>query len=169
MPNTEYKVKLVSQTNAIVFIIIGLIVVLVSAGTLLPKGGLQNEGLSILVVSVIAFIAYVFWQIFVTGRTLWTIDDNEIKIVWTKKFILADSKDTIIKWNEIKDMSRGLDPQYYNLKIKLVSGDTIKYFHDTMTTRDEFQDMLKTLYQILNDKKATANSEVTVSAGFSQH
>lgn len=160
-----YKVKLVSQTNAIVLIITGLIVVLVSAGTLLPKGGLQNEGLSILVVSVIAFIAYVLWQIFVTGRTLWTIDENEIKIVWTKKFILAGNTDTIIKWNEIKDISRGLDPQYYNLKIKLISGDTIKYFHDTLTTRDDFQEMLKTLYQTLNDKKATANSEVLRQRG----
>ena len=156
----NYKVKLVSQTNAIVLIITLLVVILVSAGTLLPPGGLQNEGLTILVVSIVALISYTLWQIFVTGRTIWTIDENEIKIVWTKKFILADSTDTIIKWSEIKDISRGLDPQYYNLKIKLVSGDTIKYFHDTLTTRDDFEEMLKTLYQTLNDKKATANSEV---------
>lgn len=43
-----------------------------------------------------------------------------------------------MKRNEIKDISRGLDSQYSNLKIKLMSGDTIKYFHDTLTTGDDF-------------------------------
>lgn len=148
-----YKVKLVSQTNAIVFIVTGLVTVLVSAGTLLPKSGLQNEGLSIFVVSVLSLIVYVLWQIFVTGRTIWTIDENEIRIVWTKKFFLGDSEDDIIKWSTIKDISRGTDPQYYNLKIELTSGYTIKYFHDTLTTRDDFEEMLKTLYQTLKDKK----------------
>jgi hypothetical protein len=153
----NYKVKLVSQAHAILLIIVLLVVFLVGAGTLLPSGGLQNEGLAILLVSAVAFVSYILWQIFVTGRTIWTIDEKEIKIVWTKKFIFQDGKDVIIKWSEIKDISRGLDPQYYNLKIKLYSGDTIKYFHDTMTTRDEFEEMLKVLYQTLKDKKATAN------------
>jgi hypothetical protein len=151
----NYKVKLVSQPHAILLIIVLLIVFLVSAGTLLPSGGLQNKGFAILLVSVLAFVSYILWQILVTGRTIWTIDEKEIKIVWTKKFIFQDGQDIIIKWSEIKDISRGLDPQYYNLKIKLHSGDTIKYFHDTMTTRDEFEEMLKVLYQTLKDKKST--------------
>ncbi|MBS1511775.1 MAG: hypothetical protein JST86_13090 [Bacteroidetes bacterium] len=151
-----YKIKLVSQAHAMLLVIVLLVVFLVSAGTLLPSGGLQNTWLAILLVSIVAIISYFLWQIFVTGRTLWTIDDNEIKIVWTKKFYLNDGKDVIIKWSEIKDISRGLDPQYYNLKIKLQSGDTIKYFHDTLTTRDDFEEMLKVLYQTLHDKKNTA-------------
>ncbi|MEP7373894.1 MAG: hypothetical protein ABI675_10925 [Chitinophagaceae bacterium] len=161
----NYKVKLVSQAHAILLIIVLLGVFLISAGTFLPPGGLKNEGLSILLVSIVVFVSYTLWQIFVTGRTVWTIDENEIKIVWTKKFIFQDGKDIVIKWSEIKDISRGLDPQYYNLKIKLVSGDTLKYFHDTLTTRDDFEKMLKTLYQTLNDKKATANSEVLRQQG----
>ena len=155
-----YKVKLVSQANAIVFTIIFLTVVFVSTGIFLPRGGLQNEGLAILVVSIVVLIGYFLWLIFVTGRTLWTIDENEIKIVWTKKFIFDYNHDIIIKWSEIKDISRGPDPQYYTLKIKLVSGDTIKYFHDTLTTRDDFKEMLKTLYQTLKDKKAAANISI---------
>lgn len=144
---------MVSQTNAIFFIIIGLVVVLISAATLLPKAGLQNEGLSILVVSGLGFISYVLWQLLVTGRTTWTIDENEVKIVWTKKFVLAYIEDDTIKWSEIKDISRGSDPQYYNLKIELNSGYTFKYYHDTLTTRDDFQKMIKTLYQTLKEKK----------------
>jgi hypothetical protein len=154
----NYKVKLVSQAHAILLIIVLLVVFIVSAGTLLPTGGLQNKGLSILLVLVVAIVSYILWQIFVTGRTIWSIDDKEIKIAWTKKFIFNDERDVIIKWSEIKDISRGLDPQYYNLKIKLHSGVTIKYFHDSLTTRDDFEEMLKILYQTLNDKKATANN-----------
>lgn len=110
---------------------------------------------------IIAFIAYLLWQLFVTRQTLWTIDDNEIKIVWTKKLALVGGIDTVIKWSEIKDISQGLDPKYYNLRIKLVSGDTLKYFHDNLTTRDDFEEMLKTLYQTLNKKKAAANNTLT--------
>jgi hypothetical protein len=150
----SYKIKLVSQAHVILLIIFLLVVFLVSAGTLLPPDGLQNQGLSILLVLAVIFVSYILWQIFVTGRTIWTIDETEIKIVWTKKFIFGDGRDILIKWSEIKDISRGLDPQYYNLKIKLVSGDTIKYFHDTLTTRDDFEDMLKKLYQIQAEKKA---------------
>jgi hypothetical protein len=152
-----YKIKLVSQTNAIAFIITCLAIFLISAGTLLPRDGLQNGALSIFVVFIVAFIAYFLWQLFVTGRTVWTIDDNEIKIVWTKKFALVGGIDTVIKWSEIKDISQGPDPKYYSLKIKLVSGDTLKYFHDNLTTRDDFEQMLKTLYQTLNAKRPAAN------------
>jgi hypothetical protein len=124
----------------------------------MPKGGLQNKGLAILVVFILGIVTYVLWQLLVTGRTIWTVDENEIQISWTKKFILGDGEDTIIKWSEVKDIRRGSDPQYYNLKIELTSGCTLKYFHDTLTTRDDFEEMLKALYQALKDKKATANN-----------
>lgn len=158
---------MVSQTNAIFFIVTGLVAVLVSAWKFLPKDGLQNEGLAILIVSVLAVVTYFLWQLFVTGRTIWTVDENEIKIVWTKKFVLDDSEDAVIKWSDVKDISRGSDPQYYNLMIDLRSGYTMKYFHNTLTKRDDFEEMLKTLYQTLKDKKATANSALK-KAGLTQ-
>ena len=159
----NYKVKLVSQPHAIVFAIILIVTILVSATTLIPPGGLQNPGLSILVVSVVAIISYILWQKFVTGKTVWTIDEREIKITWIKKFPFNDGKDIVIKWSEIKDISRGLDRQYYNLKIKLITGETLRYFHDVLTTRDDFQEMLKTLYQTLNEKKAADNKTIAKS------
>jgi hypothetical protein len=149
----DYKVKLVSQARAILLVTVLLVTFLVSAGTVLPPGGLQNKGLAILFVSMAAFVSYILWQILVTGRTIWTIDDKQIKIRWTKSFIFQDGKQVIIKWSDIKDISRGVDRQYYNLKIKLHSGETIKYFHDTLTTRDDFEEMLKLLYQTLKTRK----------------
>lgn len=153
-----YKVKLVSQANAIGLIITLLVIFFSGAGLFLPSHGLQNGGLSILLTSLIVIITYILWQIFVTGRTEWTIDEREINIVWTKKFILSDRKDMNLKWVEIENISRGFDPKYYNLKIKLTSGETIKFFHDNMTTRDDFEEMLKSLYQTFNTKKATADN-----------
>ncbi|GHB63869.1 hypothetical protein GCM10007390_17130 [Persicitalea jodogahamensis] len=147
---------MVSQTNAIVLFITGSITVIVSAEVLLPPSGLQNRGLSILIASIIIFIFYVLWQKFVTGKTAWEIDQNEIKIVWTKKFILGDSKDTTIKWSEINDISQGAGPKYYKLQIKLATGDTMKYFHDNLTIRDDFGEMIKALCQI-SERRNTAN------------
>ena len=151
-----YKVKLVSQTNAIVLFITGFTIFTVSAEALLPPGGLQNRGLSILLASITVFIFYVFWQKFVVEKTIWEIDENEIKIVWTKKFVFGSSKDTTIRWSEIKDVSQGSGPYYYKLQIKLTTGDTLKYFHDNLTVRDDFNEMIKALYQIA-ERRNTAN------------
>jgi hypothetical protein len=132
---------------------VSLTIVLASAETFLPPGGLQNEGLSILVVSVLAIAVYIFWQIFVTGRTEWTLNNNEIKILWTKKFFLSKTEDFNIKWNEIESISRGFEPHYYNLRIKVSSGDTIRFYHDILTTRDDFENLIIVLNQTLNKKK----------------
>lgn len=150
---SSYKVKLVSQTNATVFIISAVVISLVSSAIFLPSGGLQNVTLAILAVSAWGLIAYILWQIIVTGRTIWAIDENKIKIVWTKKFILSESEDIVINWNEIKGISKGPDPQYYNLKMELVAGYSLEYFYDNGTTSDDFQEMLKMLYQTFNEKK----------------
>jgi len=156
-----YKVKLVSQTNALVLIMTLIVLGLGGVWLLLPSHGLQNEALAILLVSVMAIIVYVLWQIFVTGRTEWTIDDKEINVVWTKKFILSNCKDIYLKWSEIESISRGFDPHYYNLKIKLTSGDTMRFFHDSMTTRDDFEEMLYPLYQILNKIKTQPGNKLS--------
>jgi len=147
-----YKVKLVSQTNAILLWITMVLVVSVSAGMFLPPGGLQNKGLSILAVSVITIVTYVLWQLFVTGQSVWTVDENGIKIVWTKQFTLSGSTDLFLKWSEIEAISRGFDPYYDKLKIRLISGDTIKYFHHNLTTKDDFEKLIEALHQTLKEK-----------------
>jgi hypothetical protein len=81
----------------------------------------------------------------VTAKTQWTINDDGIYMTWIKQFAFTHNDDITIKWNEIESISRGLDPNYYNLKIKLISGQTIRFYHDTLTTRDDFQEFLKAL------------------------
>ncbi|MBI1780456.1 MAG: hypothetical protein HYR66_03705 [Sphingobacteriales bacterium] len=146
-----YKVKLVSQTNAIVLIIILLIIFIGSVFLFIPHG-IQNNGLLIFILVILMTIVYFLWQRFVTGRCEWTINDDGITIVWIKKFAFANTKNLHFKWSEIQKINRGLDPNYYNLKIKLVSGRTLTFFHDYLVTKDGFSNMTTELFQTLNKK-----------------
>jgi hypothetical protein len=141
---TTYNIKVVSQTNAIIIVFISLAIFMGGIFVLFPHG-IHNEGLSILLVAISFTIVYFVWQIFVTAKTQWTINDDGICMTWIKQFAFTHNDDITIKWNEIESISRGLDPNYYNLKIKLVSGQTIRFYHDTLTTRDAFQEFLKAL------------------------
>ena len=95
---------------------------------------------------------YILWQKFVIGRTEWTVDNDGISIIWTKR-PLERTKDLTIKWKEIEKIFQGSDTKYYHLKIKLNSGDSLSFFHDYLTTKDDFENLVKELYQRLNNKK----------------
>ena len=159
-----YKVKLVSQTNAIVFIITGLVIVLVSAGTLLPKGGLQNNGLAILIVSVLAIISILLWQKFVIGWTEWQVDKEHIAISWTKKFAFSNINDYVFEWKDVERIWKGMDTNYYNLKFKFTAGQNITFYHASFG-KDDFSDLLKVLYQTLDERKKLPPTDSFASAG----
>lgn len=148
---TTYKVKLVSQTNAAI-LIVGVLTVFICGVLYFIPHGAGSNGSAWLVTAVSFGVVYFLWQRFVTGRTEWTIDANEISIIWTKKFPFSGEIDLTIKWDDVKEISKGPDPQYYCLRIKLVSGMTIKFYHDSLTTRDDFEECLKTLNQIFGEK-----------------
>ena len=159
-----YKIKLVSQTNAIVLIVIGLVIILVGAGTLLPKGGLQNIGLSILIVSVLAIIAIFLWQKFVTGWTEWQVDKDRITISWTKKFAFSDINEYVFEWRDVEKIWQGMDPGYYNLKFKFTDGQKITFYHATFGN-DDFSDLLEILYKTLDERKKLQPTGSFASSG----
>jgi len=138
-----YKIKLVSQTNAMLLIMILLATLFGGIFLFVPQG--LPKPLSITITFTGFIIAYVLWQKFVTGRTEWTINKDGINMIWVKHFAFTNNKDIFIGWNEIKSISRGFEPQYYNLKIELISGEIIRFYHDTLTTKDDFQEFLTAL------------------------
>jgi hypothetical protein len=139
---TTYNVKLVSFTNSVVLVIALLILFFSSAAFFLPKGGLQNSRLSILASAISLGFGWLMWQIFVTGRTRWTLDDNGLSMIWTKQFAFYRNSGVVIPWSEIKKISKGLDPNYYILKIDLATDSTLRFIHDPMVTRDDFQALI---------------------------
>jgi len=146
-----YKVKLVSQTNAIVLLFTLLISFLIEAAIFFPHG-LHNQTLSILLTLLEFALGIFLWQVFVTGRTEWTADNNRITVSWTKKFAFADIEDYIFDWMEVERIWKGLDPNYYILKFKLTSGRTITFYHAPFAT-DDFSDLIKMLNQTFDEKK----------------
>jgi hypothetical protein len=96
------------------------------------------------------------WQLFVTGRSEWTLDEEMIMIHWTKPFKLSDDRDdTIIVWSDIEKIYQGLDSKYYDLKIRLFNGQIVKFYHDNLTTRDEFSQLIAALDEKMKSNHAT--------------
>lgn len=144
-----YKVKLVSQPHAIAFVIVVLICVFTEAAIFFP---LSNKSLAIpLMVLEFAFAIFL-WQKFVTGWTEWRVEDDRITISWTKRFAFSKLEDYIFQWKDIDKIWQGMDTNYYNLKFRFKSGETITFFHASFGT-DDFRELLAILYQTFNDKK----------------
>jgi hypothetical protein len=136
-----YKVKFVSQRNALIQIVFSLFAFFASSKLFSPHGTTQNK--AILGVIIVAVIFWCFWQFFVTGRTEWEINDEMIKIHWTKPFVWSgNNDDDIIYWTDIENIYRGLDPKYYSLNIILLDGRKVRFYHNNLTTRDDFAQMM---------------------------
>lgn len=75
-----------------------------------------------------------------------------MNITWTRKFPFTGGEGIVLKWEDVKKISKGIEPQYYNLKIELVTGQIIRFYHDSMTTGDDFEECLKSLLQMFDQK-----------------
>jgi hypothetical protein len=146
-----YKVKLVSQSNAIVVIFSLLISFFIEAAIFFPHG-LHDTFLAILLVILEFMVAIFIWQKFVTGGSEWTVDSSHVSVKWSKKFAYSDIGDYILEWKDIVRIWQGMDPNYYNLKFKLTTGRTITFYHNDFAN-DDFDELLKILYQTFEEKK----------------
>jgi hypothetical protein len=158
---TTYRIKIVSQTNAIILIILLLTIFIGGVILFIPQGLSSSLAVTAMIVSVT--ITYFLWQQLVIGRTEWTVDSTGISMTWVRQFSFTNKEDINLKWNEIESIGRGSDPNYYNLKIRLVSGQKLKFYHDTLTTRDDFKDLIKALNQNFAESNATANSSFIIA------
>ena len=144
-----YKVKLVSQPHAIAFVIVVLICLFTEAAIFFP---LSNPSFAIPLTVLEFALAIFLWQKFVTGWTEWKIEDDTITISWTKRFAFSKLEDYIFQWKDIDKIWKGMDTNYYNLKFKFKSGETITFYHASFGT-DNFSELIVILYQTFDDKK----------------
>src|ERR1700733_14851317 len=96
-----YNVKLVSLTNSIVVIFSSLTIFLMIAGELFP---MNNQLIRIPIIILLAFLAWLAWQKFVTGRTEWRVEGSQISVKWLKPFTGANLQDRAIKFPEIEKL-----------------------------------------------------------------
>lgn len=144
-----YKIKLVSQTNSI-FLIFALLVIFLSTVGLLPHP--MSTFKAITLVAIDFAIAIYLWQKFVTGWTEWQVDKDRITISWTKKFAFANINDYVFEWKDVEKIWKGMDPNYYNLKFKFMTGQKVTFYHASFG-KDDFSDLLKILYQTLDERR----------------
>lgn len=157
---TTYKIKLVSQTNALVFIIISL-AIFFGLILIIAPAGLHNKILSFGFVAIYFGIDIYCWQKFVMGKTEWTVTKERIDIIWTKKFAFSKGQDYSLRWNEILDIYKVFDPRYYILKISFKNGGTFTFYHLNMTFKDDFDNLLIALYAKLEDMKRSQTTDTS--------
>ncbi len=108
--------------------------------------------------------SYLLWQQLVTGRTEWTIDNDGFSLNWIKQFAFSKQPDINFKWKEIESIVRSFDLNYYKLNIKLASGQTIKFYHDSWA-KDDFKELIIILNGTLLESKTTSNERIASNGG----
>ena len=154
----KFKIKVISQANSFLAVLLFLTIVfplLLLRNKFLPTP--LGTGYAILLTIPFAFLFYFIFQKLATGRTEWYIDDSGVSIIWTKKFMLSKVKNINLKWEEIEKFKKGFDPNYYILHIYLVAGRSITFIHSYFTIRDDFENLLKALYQTFDEKRTKKN------------
>jgi hypothetical protein len=152
-----YNIKLVSPAYSIILFILLFIVLSACVSLIIPI--IVSQSFAIIFILVYITISYFLWQQLVTGRTEWAIDNDGFSLNWIKQFAFTKKPDISLKWNEIESISRSFDPNYYKLNIKLTSGQTIKFYHDSWA-RDDFKELIITLNETFSESKTTANKNI---------
>jgi hypothetical protein len=146
-----YNIKLVSQTNSAVFMLIALPAIIISRYLFFPKELSVNYSIAFGVVTTLTL--YLLWQKFVVSKTEWSINDNEITIIPKKK--IFSLKNINLKWSDIKEINSAFHPFYYWLRIKLNSGETSNFFISRTNSRDrdDCVNLVVALNQAMNEYK----------------
>ena len=152
----KFKVKLVSQTNAIALLTILCVSFLFEATIFFP---IQNKMLAFILLLTEFGVAIFLWRRFVTGRAEFSVNSNEIVITWIKEFPFSKIGSIVLRWNEIKKVWQGADTNYYSLKFRLTSGETITFYHDNLVTNDDFEDLEYAIYQRFEEQKKLKTTE----------
>ena len=147
-----YQIKIVSLRNSVILIFVLLTIFI---GGIILFNDIVKQIPTIIFILLAMTIAYFSWQKFVTGRTEWTIDKAGIYMTWIKQFYFSSEDDIKLKWNEIESIKQGFDPNYYTLKIKFISGEKIKFYHDNLTTKDDFKEFIKILNQTFSEMRVS--------------
>lgn len=122
----------------------------------LPK--VISQVLAISIAALAAILSYILWQYLVTGRTEWTIDETGVQIIWLKHFALSRNEDISINWADIESFKDKADPNYHTLKIRLHTGQMLKFYHDNLTTGDDYKQLREDFEQALQAKRNAVNN-----------
>lgn len=151
---SAYRLQFVSQTNAIFFVLLSSILFIVGVSYFAET--LQQIPLWLFTILSI-LVAIIFWQIFVTAKTEWTIDDTGFKMIWAKPFFFNHKPDLNFSWKEIESIQSSYSIYYKWLKIKPVSGKPFKFYHTTYLSTAEFDRLVKSMKHFVEENVRVKN------------
>jgi hypothetical protein len=141
----KYNIKLVSLTNSI-FTLAALFAIFIPViASIIPK--LHRHIIFAFPITIIPItIGYFVWQKFVTGKTEWTITNDEISMEWVKQFAFTKRDGLNLKLEEVEYCQLFSERYYVLFKIKLIIGDTYRFYIGSALRNDDqykFYDELK--------------------------
>jgi hypothetical protein len=157
-----FRVKVTSQSGAALAIFICIILffpLMILRNKYLPIP-LGTVSAILMLIPIIIFFIFIFRKI-AAGKTEWQIDNQGISIHWVKHFAFSSNQDIQIKWIDIDTYKKRFDPMYYTFKIKLVSGQVIKFYRSTGVLvggswGDDFLEMADVFARYYNEKKLSS-------------
>lgn len=144
-----YTIKLQSPTNS--FVVTASLVISVMTAVVASYKIMDER--FIFSIAAAAFIIGFFLRLkLVTGRTEWTINNNEIIIVWTKKIPFANCKDLLIKWTEVAKIRTSVSIRWQTLDIFLSTGHSLVFYRDDLARKNDFEQLINALNRKLNEQ-----------------
>lgn len=142
----EYRIKIVSQANSILalvtfFAIFFSLMILRTHFLPIPLG--KQYSILIAIGSILLF--YFIFQKLATAKTKWSINEKSINISWVTQFAFTKKSNIIIKWEEIEKYNKRTDPMYETIQIKLLSGESLDFYHSNGQFRDDFSELSNAL------------------------
>jgi hypothetical protein len=128
---------------------------------LLPTKG--NSPIAIAMTVIVIGGAFYATRFTARALTEWTITENEIQLRWLGQFIFHNKPDLNFSWSDIQEYKFQPDRNFDLFKLKLTDGRTIKLWHNTSTTNDDFQKFVSSFegrVQTYNTKDSDASNDI---------
>ncbi|WP_143306370.1 hypothetical protein [Chitinophaga vietnamensis] len=143
-----YHIPFISTWNsALAILVVPQIILLIMVFHIhLPDSAILFTGIFL----VWAALCYYIFIVLSVGKTVWTADDEGLRLYWARRFPFHSRKrEFYFKWTDIKQFSSSSDGRGNKfLKIWSVAGEHLKLLHvDLIGYRDDYAAFIEMLKQ----------------------
>jgi hypothetical protein len=103
----------------------------------------RTRAAKFILILLYAVFAWFIWQLFATGRTEWTLNDEKIVIHWTKKIPFSrDGLLHVMEWSAVEKINRVSTLHFDYIEFVLSNGMKFKYYRDSLVLIDDYEKMV---------------------------
>jgi hypothetical protein len=141
-----FKVKLVSQINIILTLLLWLAILtpfFILRIKFLPTSLGTDRSIAFTIPAVV--LLFILLRKLATAKSEWSITDTAIELNWVNNYAFVKAKGFSIPWTLIQNVDCKWQGNYDRLKISLTSGNKLSFYHDPLIWKDDFDDLISAL------------------------